>query len=446
MGAIIINMANIVKLVRKIFIVSCLICCWQQAVAKKAWDADYFPNTVLTTHNGQQVKFFDDLIEDKIVAINFIYTTCPDTCPLETAQLVKVQEILGDRVGNDVHIYSITIDPDTDTPEVLKKYRENFGANWTFLTGKKQEIIDLRKKLGLYIDGVDDGPNKNNHNVSMIIGNQSTGRWMKRSPFENPYVLADQIGNWLTGWKAKQQVKDYAAAPELRGISQGEQLYRTRCAACHTIDGRQKKGAIGPDLLGVTKRRDFQWLVRWLKEPDKMIEEKDPIAVALLDQYKVPMPNMRLNKQEVLDVMHYMDEVSTQKETVKVPRFRTVKGELIIKSAWIKEAPPNASVNAGYMMLVNSEKQLKTLQRVESSWFDRVEIHEMAMDGDGMMEMRELEALQIPAGDRVELKPGGKHLMLIDPTKPVKVGDKIDLLLTYENGATQSINVYVNKP
>ena len=168
--------------------------------AKTPWGENYFPNIPLTTQDGESVRFFDDVIKDKIVAINFIYTTCPDTCPLETAQLVKVQEILGDRVGKDVFFYSITIDPKNDTTSVLKEYKERFRANWTFLTGEQSDITKLRKKLGLYIQEIQDG--SNNHNVNMIIGNQSTGRWMKRSPFENPYVLADQLGNWLPGWKA----------------------------------------------------------------------------------------------------------------------------------------------------------------------------------------------------------------------------------------------------
>ena len=108
------------------------------ATAASPWGEDYFPNIELTTQDGEDVRFFDDLIKDKIVAINFIYTSCPDSCPLETAQLVTVQNILGDRVGKDVFFYSISIDPETDTPEVLKAYREKFGANWTFLTGNRE--------------------------------------------------------------------------------------------------------------------------------------------------------------------------------------------------------------------------------------------------------------------------------------------------------------------
>ena len=194
--------------------------------------ANHFPNVPLTTQDGKTVRFFDDLIKDKVVAINFIYTRCPDTCPLETAQLVRVQNILGDRLGKDVFFYSISIDPENDTPAVLKEYKQRFKADWTFLTGKKPDIIKLRRKLGLYVEEIQDG--SNNHNVNMIIGNQATGRWMKRSPFENPHVLAETLGAWLTGWKAPPKEgkgNSYANAPKLRlpsgkrhtGSSQGVQ-------------------------------------------------------------------------------------------------------------------------------------------------------------------------------------------------------------------------------
>ncbi|MEE9337128.1 MAG: SCO family protein [Methylococcaceae bacterium] len=275
--------------------------------AASRWGADYFPNIPLTTHEGKNVRFFDDLIKDKVVVINFIYTHCGDSCPLETAQLTKVQKIMGDRVGKDVFFYSITIDPKNDTAEALKEYRARFKAKWTFLTGKKEDIILLRKKLGLYIDEIQDG--SNNHNVSLIIGNQTTGRWMKRSPFENPHVLADQIGNWLTDWKAAPKAKNYANAPTLRNISRGEQMYRTRCATCHTLDGNELAEALGPDLLGVTDRRDKQWLFNWLKAPDQMLKKKDPIAMELFKKYNnLVMPNMRLNQQEAQALLDYISD------------------------------------------------------------------------------------------------------------------------------------------
>ena len=83
--------------------------------------------------------------------------------------------------------------------EYAKRFR--VGPGWLFLTGQEADVLLLRKKLGLYIDEIQ-AEDSGDHNLSLIIGNQKTGRWMKRSPFENPHVLADQLGNWLTGWKA----------------------------------------------------------------------------------------------------------------------------------------------------------------------------------------------------------------------------------------------------
>src|SRR5207244_6894687 len=84
--------------------------------------ARYFPNVVLTTHLGEKVRFYDDLIKGKIVTINFMFTACPKVCPRITTNLVKVQKLLGHRVGRDIFMYSITLDPENDTSPVLKKY------------------------------------------------------------------------------------------------------------------------------------------------------------------------------------------------------------------------------------------------------------------------------------------------------------------------------------
>jgi copper(I)-binding protein len=380
------------------------------------------------------------------VAINFIYTHCPDTCPLETAQLVQVQKILGDRLGKDVFFYSISIDPKNDTPSVLKEYRERFKARWTFLTGKKSDIIKLRRKLGLYVEEIQDG--SNNHNVNMIIGNQATGRWMKRAPFENPYVLADQIGNWLTGWKAPPRGDNYANAPELRSIPRGEQIYRTRCATCHSLTGNELAGALGPDLLGVTQRREMDWLLNWLKAPDQMLKNKDPIAMALYKQYNnLAMPNMRLNKEEVLALLDYIDDemqrVAGKSEhksadtpvaaAFTVSQDKPAGDVVAIMNAWVREAHPNANVNAGYMTLVNVGPEEVRLVNVESEAFKNIEVHEMATV-DGLMEMREVTDLVIPAHGQIHFEPGGKHLMLMGPREQVTTGQKIDMTLTFKSG------------
>jgi protein SCO1/2 len=276
------------------------------------WGADYFPDVKLTTHEGKKVRFFTDLIKDKVVAINFIYTNCPDACGLETARLREVQKILEDRVGRDVFLYSITIDPKRDTQRVLKNYAKKFqaGPGWLFLTGKKEDITLLRKKFGLYDE--EKGREKlTEHDLSLMIGNQSTGQWVKVSPYENPYVLAEQLGGWLHEWKMPPKYeRDYAEAPKLRQLSRGESLFRTRCSPCHTIGAEDaEKRPLGPDLLGVTKKRDRAWLTRWMAEPDKMLAEKDPLAMALLAEYNnLPMPNLGLSEVEIEDLFAYIEE------------------------------------------------------------------------------------------------------------------------------------------
>ena len=136
-------------------------------------------------------------------------------------------------------------------------------------------------------------------------GASSIGRWMKRSPYENAEVLATQLGDWLHNWKTKQHVSavNYTDAPELRQLEMGETLFRTRCSACHGF-GRE---GVGPDLLAVTQKRERDWLLRWIMEPDKMLAEKDPVAIALKEKYKISMPNMRLNQQDVESVIAYLE-------------------------------------------------------------------------------------------------------------------------------------------
>ncbi|MGJ7550845.1 SCO family protein [Pseudomonas alloputida] len=284
--------------------------------AATPWGASYFPNTPLVTQDGKKVRFFDDLIKDKVVAINFIFTGCSDSCPVETARLRQVQKILGDRIGKDIFLYSISIDPYNDTPATLKRYAEKFGIGpgWTLLTGEPEDIEQLRRRLGLYIEGLENGRSKD-HNLSLIIGNQATGRWMKASPFESPYILADRLGNSLHNWKqASAMANDYASAPEIRPPSSGEQIFRTRCSSCHTV-GNTEPGqpGIGPDLLGVTQQRDPSWLIRWLKEPDQMLAEKEPLATLLFEQYnRLAMPNMRLGDTEITALITYLQEETTR--------------------------------------------------------------------------------------------------------------------------------------
>src|SRR5262249_1590597 len=103
----------------------------------------HLPNVELVTHEGKKVHFYDDLVKAKKVVINVMYTRCTDgTCPVTTANLVRVQKLLNGRVGRDIFFYSVTLTPEHDTPAVLNRYVKAFGVarGWTFLTGKPEDI------------------------------------------------------------------------------------------------------------------------------------------------------------------------------------------------------------------------------------------------------------------------------------------------------------------
>lgn len=266
-----------------------------------------FPNVPLTTHEGKQVLFYDDLVEGKVVVINFVYTSCKDSCPAETARLKHVYKELGDRVGRDIFMYSISIDPDHDTPEVLNEFtrRYRIGPGWLFLTGAEADVTLLRKRLGLYLDDIqrDDAID---HNISFIVGNDKTGKWIKRSPFDDPKILANLIGYEMFDGTVRRIGKSYKDAPVLTSHpSRGEYLYRTRCVSCHTIG--KDDNPLGPDLAGVTEKREREWLERWLANPSQLIDEGDPIAVALFEQFEqITMPNLRLGDKDIAALIEYM--------------------------------------------------------------------------------------------------------------------------------------------
>jgi protein SCO1/2 len=282
------------------------------------WGANYFPNIELTTQDGKKVKFYDDLIRGKIVVIDLIYTHCVDSCPLETARLAQVQKILGDRVGKEIFFYSITIDPKRDTPDVLKGYAAKYhaGPGWTFLTGKKEDIDLISKKIGLYTEP--DPADRDGHTPSVLLGNEPMGQWMRNSATDNPRFLSLLIGDWLNNWKnaGTQSRKNYAEAAPMH-MDPGQYVFGTHCAACHTVGHGDK---IGPDLLGVTTVRDHGWLTRFIQTPDKVLAEKDPIAVSLFEKYKqVRMPNLRLSDGDTAAVLNYLQAQSTSAKAGRAP-------------------------------------------------------------------------------------------------------------------------------
>jgi protein SCO1 len=138
-----------------------------------------FPNVPLLTQDNRRVSFYDDLMKDKIVLINFFYATCTGICPAATSNLVKVQALLGDRVGRDIFMYSITLKPREDRPPQLKEYEHmhDIGPGWTLLTGRPEDCELLRRRLGFAdIDPVLDRDIKQ-HTGMVLYGNERFDSW-----------------------------------------------------------------------------------------------------------------------------------------------------------------------------------------------------------------------------------------------------------------------------
>jgi protein SCO1/2 len=135
----------------------------------------YFTDVELLNQDGQPVRFYSDVLKGKTIVVNVFFTTCASVCPPMSRKMEKVQDALGDRVGRDVFLVSITVDPLTDTPERLKDYAKTFHARpgWIFLTGKKENVDWALYKLGQYVEQRDD------HKTIWIIGNETTGLWKK---------------------------------------------------------------------------------------------------------------------------------------------------------------------------------------------------------------------------------------------------------------------------
>jgi protein SCO1/2 len=155
----------------------------------------HFPNVLLRTHKGQTVRFYDDLIRDKIVLINFMYTNCEGKCPRQTANLVGVQKILGARVGRDIFMYSITLDPARDTPDVLRRYVGGYPIRpgWDFVTGSQEDIEKLRRRLGLVdLNPVIDA-DRSQHIGTIVFGNESLDRWGACPALQRPELIAQSV-------------------------------------------------------------------------------------------------------------------------------------------------------------------------------------------------------------------------------------------------------------
>src|SRR5262245_31833833 len=282
------------------------------------WGKEYVPNVPVVTQDGKVLNFYDDLIKDKIVVLSFIYTSCRDICPLATARLGEAQEKLGDRLGRDIFFYSISIEPERDTPERLKEYAQAFhaGPGWLFLTGLPEDIQAIRYKFG------DRRPELVDHRNDVVLGNGTTGEWQRENALGDieHFVRAiedmDANGRGQTRGSLASAAADQAAAAPSRSVpydmgyvmegrQAGSAMFAKLCAGCHTI-GRGDR--VGPDLDGLTLRRSRAWISDFLIDPIKLRARKDPIVLALAAKFPgVRMPYLKIHASDAADLISYID-------------------------------------------------------------------------------------------------------------------------------------------
>lgn len=164
--------------------------------SERAKHSDRIPDVELVTHDEKPVRFYEDLVKDRIVIVNFMYATCENICLPIAQNLSRVHEELGDRMGRDILILSLTIDSDVDNPAALRKYIARNGGEkdgWLYLTGAYDDIDRVRRSLGVYdLDPVIDA-DKSEHSGLITFGNDRTDRWAALPALMNSHEIVETV-------------------------------------------------------------------------------------------------------------------------------------------------------------------------------------------------------------------------------------------------------------
>ncbi|HET6921967.1 MAG TPA: SCO family protein [Anaeromyxobacteraceae bacterium] len=150
----------------------------------------YFTDTPLLTQDGKEVRFYSDVLKDRVVVMDFIFTNCAMACPMLTEKLNQVRRELGHLYGREVTFVSLSVDPERDTPQALRRFAEKHRASdagWTWLTGKKQDVEHVLKKLGQWTEEIE------SHSTIYIAGNARTRRWTKITPDVPTAAFAERV-------------------------------------------------------------------------------------------------------------------------------------------------------------------------------------------------------------------------------------------------------------
>jgi protein SCO1 len=135
----------------------------------------YFTDVPLIDQHGRPMRLYSDVLKGKVVVITPFFTSCRASCPKLIDTFVKLQAYFEDRLGKELFLVSLTVDPETDSPDKLKAYAEQLRAlpGWSFLTGEKENVLAALSKLGQRVQARED------HSNIFVIGNERTGLWKK---------------------------------------------------------------------------------------------------------------------------------------------------------------------------------------------------------------------------------------------------------------------------
>jgi cytochrome oxidase Cu insertion factor (SCO1/SenC/PrrC family) len=150
----------------------------------------FFTDLEVIDQNGNKLRFYSDVLKDRVVLVNFIFTNCQDYCPMVTQKLIQTRNMLVDSVKDDIWFVSVSVDPERDTPEAMKAFAEKQGVDesrWIFLTGDTQNLETIVRKLGQYTQDVE------SHSTLMLAGNTKTRHWTRVMPMLNPPGIAQQM-------------------------------------------------------------------------------------------------------------------------------------------------------------------------------------------------------------------------------------------------------------
>jgi cytochrome oxidase Cu insertion factor (SCO1/SenC/PrrC family) len=159
------------------------------AVTRQEKARSYFTDHPVIAQDGQERRFFSDILKDKVVLIYLFFTNCEATCPMINQKLAGVQDLLGDRLGTDVTLISITTDPGRDTAAVVREYAQQFAPRpgWLFLTGEARHIEEIVRRLG------HTSPDPRTHITHLMLGNVAKAKWAKLRPTATEVEIAEKL-------------------------------------------------------------------------------------------------------------------------------------------------------------------------------------------------------------------------------------------------------------